>query len=154
MTTTTLPNHNNAVLPSERIAAWRIWPVGLLAAVLAAVANALVFVVVVDGFGVASAELDTVVPTLAFSLLGGLGATLVFTIIALRARQPIRTFRLVALAVLFVSFVPDFLAGATAAGIVTLLAMHVVAAAIIVGSLTTLTRKLAILAETQLSTCE
>ena len=142
MTTTTLPNHNNAVLPSERIAAWRIWPVGLLAAVLAAVANALVFVVVVDGFGVASAELDTVVPTLAFSLLGGLGATLVFTIIALRARQPIRTFRLVALAVLFVSFVPDFLlTGATAAGIATLLAMHVVAAAIIVGSLITLTRK-------------
>jgi peptidoglycan/LPS O-acetylase OafA/YrhL len=125
-------------LPSEPIASRRVWQRGLLATVLAAIANAVIFFVVVDGFGVSDAALDWVMPTLVLSSLGALGATVVFAVLAHSARHPIRTFRLVALAVLVVSFVPDFLiAGATTPwGVPTLLLMHVVAAAIIVGGLT------------------
>ncbi|MDQ6670796.1 MAG: DUF6069 family protein [Chloroflexota bacterium] len=125
-------------LPSKQTVARRIWPLGLLAAALTMFANAVIFFIVVDGFGVSDAALDTVMPTLVLSALGALGATVVFAVIARSARQPIHTFRLVAFAVLVVSFVPDFLmTGATTPwGVPTLLMMHIVAALIIVGVLT------------------
>jgi len=128
--------------PSASIAPRRIWFTGLLATAAAAAANAALFFVVVNGFGVSDAALDRVAPTLVLSALGGLGGTFVFAVIARYARQPIRTFRLVSLAVLMVSFIPDFFAaGATTpAGVPTLLLMHVIAAAIIVGLLTAQTR--------------
>lgn len=126
-----------SVPPAKPITLRRTGSTGLLAAVVVAAANAAIFFVAVQGFGISSAELDSVVPTLALSIVGALGATLVFAVIASRMPRPLRAFRFVALATLVVSFIPDFLIpGATAAGVVTLMLMHVVAAAIIVGLLT------------------
>jgi len=131
------------LLPPKPLAARRIWFMGLLAAVLSAVANAVLFFAVVNGFGVSDAALDHVTPTIVYSVLGALGGALVFAVIARWARQPIRTFRLISLGVLIVSFIPDlFFAGATTpAGIPTLMLMHVVAAAIVVGLLTMPTQR-------------
>ena len=111
---------------------------GLLGATFSTAVNALIFFVVVDGLGVTDAALDRVQPTIVLSLLGALGATLVFAALERVAAQPVRTFRMVALAVLLASCVPDFfLTGATTAwGVPTLMAMHVVSAGIMVGALT------------------
>lgn len=124
--------------PTAYRAPRRSWLSGLLAAVVAAAANAGLFFLVVNGFGVSDSALDKVAPTIVYSILGALGGTVVFAVLARYARQPIRTFYLVSLAVLIVSFIPDlFFAGATtAAGVPTLMLMHVIAAAVVVGFLT------------------
>ena len=85
-------------------------------------------------------------PTIFFTTIGALGATGVFGIVRKRAAQPERLFRMIAAGVLLVSFVPDIFLlsdgaaeafpGATPAGVGTLMVMHVVAAAIMVGFLT------------------
>jgi Family of unknown function (DUF6069) len=111
---------------------------GLLGATFSTAVNALIFFLVVDGLGVTDAALDRVQPTIVLSFLGALGATLVFAALERAAEQPVRTFCVVALAVLLVSWVPDFfLTGATTAwGVPTLMAMHVVSGGIMVGALT------------------
>ncbi len=66
---------------------------------------------------------------------------MIFTIVALLARRPIRTFRIVAAVVLVLSFAtPLTIPGAPLSMILTLELMHVVAAVVIVGMLTTLAR--------------
>ena len=66
---------------------------------------------------------------------------MVFTIVALLSRWPIRTFRIVAAVVLVLSFAtPLTIPGAPLSMILTLELMHVVAAVIITGMLTTLAR--------------
>jgi hypothetical protein len=65
----------------------------------------------------------------------------VFAAVALLARRPIRTFRIVAAVVLVLSFVtPLTIPGAPLSMILTLELMHVVEAVIIAGMLTTLAR--------------
>ncbi len=92
------------------------------------------------------APLRGFVPTIFFTTIGALGATGVFGIVRKRAARPERLFRMIAGGVLLLSFVPDVLLlgdgagdafpGATPAGVGTLMVMHVVAAAIMVGFLT------------------
>ncbi len=66
---------------------------------------------------------------------------MIFTVVALLARRPIRTFRIVAAVVLVLSFAtPLTIPGAPLSMILTLELMHVVAAVVIVGILTTLAR--------------
>jgi hypothetical protein len=115
-----------------------ILQMGLIGGVFSTTANAIIFTVVVDGLGVTDAALDHVQPTIILSLLGALGATGVFAVLERATRQPVPAFRMAALAVLLVSFVPDlFFAGATTAwGVPTLMAMHVASAAIMLGALT------------------
>jgi hypothetical protein len=133
----------NPVAPG-RVPTGRLLGVGALAAALSASANAFVL-------AIASSLLGTVVippyGTLTFgqvvgaSVAGAVGAAAIFAVIGRFTRRPIRIFWGVAAVGLFLSFLPIALAGATGSSARTLALMHVVAAAINVGLLTTLSRK-------------
>lgn len=136
---------NGPVNGEERVAWGRLVPVGLLTALVAAVANAVVYLVaaaagampqeiVVNGQG--PITLPMVATT---SMLGAIAATIVYALVGWFARRLVRVFRIVAAVVLALSFVPPFtIPDAPAAMVATLLLMHVVAAAVIVGLLTKL----------------
>ena len=126
-------------------------PVGVLAAVVAAVANALVYFAA-SGFGfipqgflisMTSGEMPFTVGLVAItSVVGAVGAAVVFAVIGLFARRPVRLFRIVAAVALVLSFaMPLTIPGASVAMVLSLEVMHVVAWAVIVGLLTKLARK-------------
>lgn len=129
----------------ERVAWGRLVPAGLLTALVAAAANAVVYLVaaaagamppdvVVNGQG--AMTLTMVVTTSAFGAVAG---TAVYALVGRFVRRPVRVFRIVAAVALVLSFVGPFtIPGAPAAMIVTLLLMHVVAAAVVIGLLTTI----------------
>ncbi len=137
----------NAPLPGEeeRTAWGRLMPAGLLAALVAAAANAVVYLVaagagampqdvVVNGQG--PITLPVVATTSAFGAVAG---TAVYALVGRFARQPVRVFRIVAAVALLLSFVGPFtISGAPVAMIATLLLMHVVTAVVVVGLLTTM----------------
>lgn len=76
------------------------------------------------------------------SVIGSLGAAIVFALIGLFSRRPVGLFRVVALVVLVLSLgTPITVSGAPVAMIVSLISMHVVVAAVSVGLLTTLARR-------------
>ena len=114
---------------------------GALAAVVASVANA-ALVLVVTSVGVAPGFRPLAVPPVVlFTVLGVVGATAVYWLVRRRAANPDRTFVRVASVVLVLSFLPDvgLLSAdpaATVPGVVVLMAMHVVAAAVSVAVLT------------------
>ncbi len=129
----------------ERVAWGRLVPAGLLAALVAAAANAIVYLVaaaagtmpqdvVVNGQG--PMTLPMVATT---SVFGAVAGTAVYALVGRFARRPVRVFRVVAAVALVLSFVGPFtIPGAPAAMIATLLLMHVVAAVVVVGLLTTI----------------
>jgi hypothetical protein len=81
-------------------------------------------------------------PTIFLTVVGTIGAVLAFVVVRRVATRPVPVFRMVAAGALLVSFIPDVLLlteqgaanfpGATVPGVVLLILMHVVAAAIIV----------------------
>ncbi|MGH3086667.1 MAG: DUF6069 family protein, partial [Rubrobacteraceae bacterium] len=75
------------------------------------------------------------------SVVGAVGATVVFAVIGLFSRRPARLFWIVSIVALVLSFVAPATIGAPVAMIMSLEVMHVVAWAVIVGTLTTLTRR-------------
>jgi hypothetical protein len=77
----------------------------------------------------------------ALTIVGVLGAVIAFAAVGRFAKNPVRTFRIVAGVALLLSFLPDLgllagMPGATPVGVLALMAMHVVAAVIAVGVLT------------------
>ena len=125
---------------SVRAPAGRLLRRGLLAAVLAAVANALVLVIASSLFGavvVPPDEVLTLGPVVAASAIGAVGAAAVFGVVGRFSRRPIRVFRVIALVVLLLSLVPIPLQGIAGPSAGALALMHVLAAAIVVGVLTT-----------------
>lgn len=75
------------------------------------------------------------------ALRGIVAATFVFTLVRRVSRDPVRTFTRIAAVVLVLSVLPDLVLlraqpAATVPGVLVLLAMHVVAAVVIVGGLT------------------
>lgn len=137
---------NGPVNGEERVAWSRLVPVGLLTALVAAVANGVVYLVAAEAAGAMPQEIvvngqgPITLPMVATtSMLGAIAATIVYALVGWFARRPVRVFRIVAAVVLVLSFVPPFtIPGAPPAMVGTLLLMHVVAAAVIVGLLTTL----------------
>ncbi len=112
---------------------------GLLAAVLAAVADALVLVIWSSLFGAVVVPPDEVLflgPVVAASAIGAVGAAVVLGVIGRFSRRPIRIFRVVALVVLLLSLVPIPLQGIAGPSAGALTLMHVVAATVVVGALT------------------
>lgn len=81
-----------------------------------------------------------------FTIIGGLGAVIVFALLGRFARRPITLFQRIAIGVLVVSLIPDLLLlnggmpGASVGAVAALMLMHVVAWAIIVRVLTTMAR--------------
>lgn len=135
-----------------QVIAYRRLPgAALLAAVVAAVVNALVYFAA-SGLGaiprdillpLASGEAPlTVGPVVITSVVGAIGAAIAFAVIGLFAQRPIRLFRIVSIVALVLSFgAPFSVPGLPVAMIISLEMMHVVAWAVIVGLLTTLVRE-------------
>jgi hypothetical protein len=129
----------------ERVTWGRLALAGLLAGAVAAAANAIVYLVaaaagamsqdiVVNGQGPITLSM---VATM--SAFGAVSGTVVYALIGRFARRPVRVFRVVAAVALALSFAGPFtIPGAPAAMVATLLLMHVVAAAVVVGLLTTM----------------
>ena len=110
-----------------------------MAAVLAAVANALVLVGASFLFGavvVPPDEVLTLGPVVVASAIGAVGAAVVFGIIGRFSRRPVRVFRVTALVVLLLSLVPIPLQGVAWPSAGALALMHVAAAVVVVGVLT------------------
>ena len=131
----------------EHVAFKRLLWATPLAAVAATVGNAVLYFIasalgaMPQDFVVQDSGPITVTPVVLSSLIGTAGAAVVFAIVALLSRWPIRTFRIVAAVVLVLSFAtPLTIPGAPLSMILTLELMHVVAAVIITGMLTTLAR--------------
>ena len=84
-------------------------------------------------------------PVVTLTLMGVIGATAVYWLLRLTLRSPVKPFAWVSLAVLLLSFIPDYeiigvtsgrFAGGNAGSALVLMAMHVAAALVIVPSLT------------------
>lgn len=139
-------------LAARQGVSWRRLPLAtLLAVALAVAANILVYLAATGlGFIPRDVLLSTpggeqplgLTPVIASSAAGVLGAALVFALIGLFARRPVRSFHFVAAGVLALSFAMPFtIPGAPLEMILSLEAMHVVVWAASVGLLTTLTRR-------------
>lgn len=90
--------------------------------------------------------LETVGPTITFTVVPAIVAALLYAVLLRRAADPPRTFRVIAAVVLVISVIPDLTYipdedGASGAQVAVLVLMHVVAAAVITGMLTTLARR-------------
>jgi hypothetical protein len=133
---------------TARPALSRLLWVGPLAIIAATLAN-----VVLQQIAVALLNPDpgflplTLLPPILFTVVGMLGAVIVYAMIERFSRQPVQLFRRIALITLVVSFIPDILMlitgfnpGTTVANVAVLFLMHVVAWAIAVGMLTRLAR--------------
>ncbi len=148
MVTTTTGTAQPQPLASEGVDYRRLLWAAPLAAVVAAVANAILYFIgdalgaFPDSVTVAGDRPMSVAPVIISSIVGVLGGAAVSALIGRFARRPISVFRVVAGVVLLLSFAqPFFIAGAGFGYRAGLILMHVVAAAIAVGMLTTLARR-------------
>lgn len=138
---------NSKTSTAQTVERGRVWWVGLLAVALAALVNGLVRLLALALLEVDPGFEPLVTPAfLPLTIIGGGAGVLVFALLAWRTRRPITTFQIVAAVALALSFVPDLallgrMPGANAATVGTLMLMHTLTAAIIVGLLSTLTRK-------------
>lgn len=151
MSTNTI--NTNATGPTEQLApAGRIWQTGLMAGVIAAVANVIVYAIANAlgvGFNIMPADMPAppfaaavVVSSILFILVG----TFVFTQMPRFSKRPVSTFRTVAIVALVLSFLQPLilLTGmlpsaepVTIGTVLTLEVMHVIAGVIAIGLLTT-----------------
>ena len=124
--------------------AWkRLLVLGTGLALMAAMANVVIAMALRNALGVPAAFQALSTPAVASgTIVGMIGATLVFGWVARSRPDPRRTFALIAGAGLIVSWLPDLsiwvtgvFPGTTTAGILSLMALHVVAAGFAVGIL-------------------
>jgi len=121
----------------------RLLVVGAGLVLMATVANVLIAMALRNGLGVPAAFQPLSTPGVAsLTIVGMIGATLVFGWIDRTQPDPRRTFVLIATAGLIVSWLPDLaiwatavFPGTTTTGILSLMALHVVAASMAVGIL-------------------
>jgi len=133
---------------NRRVFWGRLVPAGALALVLAAAANAVLYLVT-SSLGAMPQDVDangqgpiTLPMVVAMSAVGAVVGTLVYAVVGRFARRPVRVFRLVSALALVLSFVGPFtIPGAPAAMVGALLLMHTIAAVTVVGLLTTLAAK-------------
>lgn len=131
----------------ERIATGRLLKVGALAIVASVVANLLIRIIFVNVLGIGQEFMPLGWgPPIIFTIMGVLGAVIVFAIIARFAKRPMRLFRNIALVVLVLSLVPDIMLlnansmpGTSLGSVIGLMLMHVAAGAITIWLLTTQT---------------
>jgi hypothetical protein len=121
----------------------RLLLVGAGLVLVATVANVLIAMALRNGLGVPVVFQALSTPAVASgTIVGMIGATLVFAWLARAQPDPRRTFVLIATVGLIVSWLPDLaiwatavFPGTTTTGILSLMALHVVAAGIAVGIL-------------------
>ncbi len=132
--------------PTEQIVFGRLLWAGPLTILAAVVANVLIqqIAVAVLRPDPAFMPLTFAVP-IVFTILGVLGAVIVYALVGRFSRRPVSLFQRIAVITLLVSFIPDILMiitgfnpGTTVANVVVLIIMHVVAWFITVRMLTRL----------------
>ena len=132
----------------ERVAYGRLLWVGPLAGMAAAAVNVLVYFgasalgAIPEGFVVSGRTPVTLVPVVISSFVPAVLGAGLLALLGRFAGRPVRTFRIIAGVAVLSSFAtPITLPGAPVAMMAALILMHVVAAVVIVGVLTTLGRK-------------
>ena len=134
----------------EHVAVRRLLWVGPLTIVATIIANLILYIIAVSIFGIPEAfQYLQASYIIGSSIVFGLLALLTFVLVNRFARHPIRFYRILAFVVLCVSFLSPVMAliglfpapGMTLSIFWTMIAMHCVSAAIVVGLLTTLTRE-------------
>jgi hypothetical protein len=121
----------------------RLLVVGAVLTLAATVANVLIAMALRDGLGVSAAFTPLSTPAVgSVTVVGMIGATLVFAWVARTRPDPRRTFVLIATAGLIGSLLPDLaiwatavFPGTTTTGILSLMALHVVPAGLAIGIL-------------------
>ena len=138
-------NSSTGSLIVERIAWGRLWLVGLFAITASVIVNAVIAIAAVSFLPIPASSTQIRVPIVysVFTVIGALGAVLVFALVARFSRRPIRLYRIITTVVLLLTFIPDlalfsFLHGTVPVAV--LLLMHVATYLICVGMLTTMTR--------------
>ena len=121
--------------------------VGLATAVAATAANTLVYLVggALVPYDSRFLPLANVSGEIVFTLPAALGAVLLYAALLRFARKPARTFAIISAVVFVAATIPDFtyipsVPGATAGQTAVLVVMHIVAAGVIVGMLTSFGR--------------
>ena len=136
---------NSTPTQTEEIILGRLWWASLLAGVGAAAINAVIYVIASAAGAIPATVLVpglnlpvTVVPVILNSFVPAILAAIFLALLQRFARRPIRLFRIIAAVLLVLSFANPFtIPGAPIAMILVLDLMHIVAAATIVGVLTT-----------------
>jgi len=128
---------------------WALWKIGLVAAIVSAIGNIALMLVTISSLGAAETFIPlTLPPIIIWSFIGAFGAIGVYSLIRKSSATPDRTFTIVAVVVLVLSFIPDIVlvnvsegpfGGATTGAIVVLMVMHVISFFVVVPML----RKLA-----------
>ncbi len=137
---------NSMASQTERIDLGRLWWASLLAGLGAVVANVLVYFIASAAGAIPNTVLIpgmnqpvTAIPIILNSFVPAILAAVLLALLNRFTRRPVRSFRIIAAVLLVISFVNPFtLPGAPLTMILALNLMHIVAAAIIVGVLTTL----------------
>ena len=149
MATNTLTSNSRTTEPVQRVRYSRLWWVGLLAIVLATLANLLVRAIALPFITVPPEFLPVSLasPTIIFTIGGVLAAVIVFAIVGRFSRQPARTFTIIAVVALLLSFVPNVgmiinpasapFPGGNMGSMSVLIIQHIVAAVVAVWVLTT-----------------
>ena len=143
---TTMGRYAAGYAGEERVALRKLIWVGPLAVVAAAAANEIARRALVAALPISPDFLPMQAEGVAMmTVLFTVAAVLVFAATARLTIQPIRTYQIVAVVALVVSFFPDLMLfedpTATTAGVIALMALHAVAAAAVVWPLSTLTRE-------------
>jgi MFS family permease len=136
-------------IQTERIDLGRLWWASLLAGLGATVANVVVYFIAAAAGAIPQTVLVptinnqpaplTVLPVIINSFVPAIAAGVLLALLNRFVRRPVRLFRIIAVVLLLVSFAnPLTIPGAPLMMIIALDLMHIVAAAIIVGVLTTL----------------
>ncbi|MBZ5736619.1 DUF6069 family protein [Nocardioides mangrovi] len=134
----TIASTQSATTTTRTPARPTVWKHGLAAAVVAAVATT-TLAALASAAGVSFSDgTGEGIPLAGFAqltLVFSLGGVAMASVMARRARRPRRTFVRSAVALTLLSFVPDLTFGFDAASAATLIALHTVAAAIVVPTL-------------------
>jgi hypothetical protein len=134
----------------ERVALRKLFWVGPLTILVAAIVNLVIRAIAVALFGISETFQDLQVSTIVGStIIFLLLALLAFVLVSRFARQPIRFYRILALVALCVSLLTPIMAltgllpapGMSLPIFWTMVVMHIVSAVIVIGLLTTLTRE-------------
>jgi hypothetical protein len=146
MSTIQTKNAPSATQQVERVAGKRLWLAGLGALVVAVILNSLIRLIALAALPIPANNLQLSSPlfVIVFTILGTLGATVVFALVNRFARRPITTFRTAATGVLVLTFIPDFLIYSmpheNIAAISALIVMHIATYLICIGMLTGVAR--------------
>jgi hypothetical protein len=136
---------NSTAAPTERITLRRLWWASLLAGVAAAAVNLVVYFIASAAGAIPQTVLIpgmnqpvTFVPVILNSFVPAILAGVLLALLNRFTRRPVRIFRIVAAVLLVLSFAnPLTIPGAPLSMILALDFIHIVAAAVIVGVLTT-----------------